>query len=86
MPPPKCKLTDAEIRRAFSGRSADVFPPIVAPGQLAQLFGISTKTMYEWITKGRLDGAFRRRGKPMLIWRDRAIELIFTGKEWEKNG
>jgi excisionase family DNA binding protein len=61
---------------------ADRFPAILAPAQLAQLLGLSVKTIYEWIAKGRLDGAFRKRGKHVLIWRDRAIDLLFNGKEW----
>ena len=41
------------------------------------------KTVYEWIAKGRLDGAFRKRGKHILIWRDRALDLLFNGPDWK---
>ena len=58
------------------------FPPILTVEQLACLLQISTKTLYEWIAKGRLDGAFRKRGKHILVWRDRAIDLLFNGPEW----
>ncbi|MFV1965253.1 MAG: hypothetical protein ACC628_07490 [Pirellulaceae bacterium] len=34
------------------------------------------------IEVGRLDGAFRNRGKHILIWRDRALDIIFNGPEW----
>jgi excisionase family DNA binding protein len=85
VPPPKCKLTDEEIQRAFAGTAGEVIPPVLSPNQLAQLLGLKVKTIYEWISKGRLDGTFRKRGKHVLIWRDRAVETIFAGKEWTTN-
>lgn len=74
-------LSDDEIRAAVSAAT----PPILTPAQLAVLLGLSRKTIYEWIARGRLDGAFRKRGKHNLIWRDRALNLIFNGPEWESN-
>jgi excisionase family DNA binding protein len=59
------------------------FPPILTVAQVAELLGLGTrKTIYIWIAKGRLNGAFRKRGKHHLFWRDRVIDLIFNGKEW----
>jgi excisionase family DNA binding protein len=72
-----------EIARAFSGPDGTPCPPILSPAQLAALAGLSPKTVYEWIAKGRLDGAFRKRGKRVLIWRDRAIDILFNGLEWK---
>jgi excisionase family DNA binding protein len=80
------KLTRSEIDRAFAEGPGAQVPVILSPQQLAGLVGISTKTMYEWIAKGRLDGAFRKRGKHVLIWRDRAIDILFNGKEWSHAG
>ena len=40
--------------------------------------------MYEWMASGRLDGAYRKRGKHALIWRDKALDILFTGKEWTR--
>jgi hypothetical protein len=79
------KLTKDEIARAFTGKAAEEFPVILSPAQLAALLQMSPKTISEWINKGRLDGTFRKRGKHNLIWRDRAIDLIFNGKEWASN-
>jgi predicted DNA-binding transcriptional regulator AlpA len=76
----KRKLSNGEIRRAFV-EGAQV-PVILSPSQFGAFLGISQKTVYEWIGKGRLDGAFRKRGKHILIWRDRAIDVLFNGKEW----
>jgi excisionase family DNA binding protein len=78
----KRPLNPDEIARAFQGPAAEQFPIILSPTQLAQLLGLSPKTVYEWISRGRLDGAFRKRGKHVLIWRDRAIDILFNGKEW----
>lgn len=79
----KRKLSKAEITQAFADDSGMHTPPILSPVQLAELCGLSRKTIYEWIAKGRLDGAFRKRGKHALIWRDRAIDILFNGPEWK---
>jgi excisionase family DNA binding protein len=79
-PPP---FTEAELAQAFAGPTGDRFGPILSPAQLAELTGMSVKTIYEWLSRGRLDGAFRRRGKHVLLWRDRAIEILFQGKDWK---
>ena len=72
-----------EISEAFAhAPGAHIPPPIVSPTGLAEVLGLSVKTVYEWIARGRLDGAFRKRGKHVLIWRDRVIEEIFNGKDW----
>jgi hypothetical protein len=73
----KLNLSRNEIARAFVG-----VPPILSPGQLASVLGMSVKTVYFWIADGRLDGVVRSRGKHCLIWRDRAIDLIFNGPNW----
>ena len=76
------RLSDQEIRHAFSDGAAAEVPVILSPRQLADLLGLGVGTVYEWIAKGRLDGAFRKRGKHVLIWRDKVIDVIFNGKEW----
>lgn len=60
------------------------FPPILNVEQAAQLLGgVSEKTIYFWCAAGRFDGCFRKRGKHLLFWRDRVIERIFNGPDWE---
>lgn len=78
----KLNLTDDEIARPFAGPAAERFPVILSPDRLAELLGLSVNTIYEWMSKGRLDGAYRKRGKHALIWRDRALDVLFNGKEW----
>ena len=75
-------ITSDEIKQAFAGKAGEVHPVILSPGQLAALLDMSPKTIYEWIEKGRLDGSYRKRGKHILIWRDRALDILFNGKDW----
>jgi excisionase family DNA binding protein len=77
------KLTHAEIQRALTREGEVAIPPIISPAQLAALLGLSVKTIYEWIARGRLDGCYRKRGKHALIWRDRVFDLIFNGPKWK---
>ena len=85
MPTKKCKLSREEIARPFEGPDGAPFPPILSPDRVAELLDLSPKTIYLWMAAGRLDGAFRKRGKHCLFWRDRVIDLIFNGKEWTNN-
>lgn len=57
--------------------------PIVSPVQFAELLGLSVKTIYEWIARGRLEGAYRKRGKHILIIRELALERVFNGPDWK---
>ena len=76
-------LTPAEIAKSFGdAQIAAAFPPILDMQQASLLLRRSPKTIYEWISKGRLDGALRRRGKGVLFYRDRLIVLIFNGPDW----
>ena len=75
-------LSRADLDAAFASGPGEQVPIILSPQQLAALVGLSPKTIYEWIAKGRLDGAFRKRGKHCLIWRDRALQLLFNGPDW----
>lgn len=78
----KPTLGKDELQRPFDRERGAEHPPILSPAQLAALCGLSVKTIYVWIADGRLDGSFRKRGKHVLIWRDRALDLIFNGPEW----
>ncbi len=78
----KRKLTQEEIKQAFEDPVGKDFPIILNPEKLAHLLGLSRKTIYEWISQGRLDDVFRKRGKHVLIWRDRALDLLFNGPDW----
>ena len=52
--------------------------------EAAAFLRISLSTLYEWCSRGRLDGTFRKRGKRLLFHRERLVEEIFNGEPWEK--
>jgi len=78
----RCVVTREAIAAIFAKGGGQADQPIVSPKQLGAIVGVSRKTIYSWIGKGRLDGCFRKRGKHVLIWRDKAIDLLFNGPEW----
>lgn len=78
------KLTPAELQAPFEGPLGAEYPVILSPAKLASLLGLPLKTIYAWLSAGRLDGCYRKRGKHQLIWRDRALSKIFDGPTWEK--
>lgn len=84
MPAPRPKLSHEDISKAFLGKAGEEYPVILSPVRFAELLGQSPKTIYDWIARGRLDGAFRKRGKHILIWRNRALDIIFNGRTWSK--
>ena len=65
-----------------AGAGGNSYPVIVSPTQLAEIVGVSRKTIELWKAKDRLKGSFRKRGKHVLFWRDKAIDLIFNGPDW----
>lgn len=71
------QLSVDEIQRALGD-----YPPIITVKQLAQILNLSESTIYFWISRDRLRGAMRKRGRHNLIWRDRVISLIFDGVDW----
>lgn len=78
----RCVVTREAITAAFSKAGDQADRLIVSPKQLANILGLSVKTIYFWIAEGHLDGTFRKRGKHNLIWRDKALDLILNGPEW----
>jgi excisionase family DNA binding protein len=69
-------------RRIDIGAIVDSHPKIVSPADLAKILGIGRKTIYRWISDGRLDRVSRRRGKHRFIVLQQALELIFNSTEW----
>jgi len=79
-------LDTSEIHITFAAAElVDRFPPVLSPQSCADMLGTSVKTVYCWLESGRLYGAHRRRGKRQLIWRDRAILLVFNGADGKKS-
>ena len=77
------------MTQMISATSSQVEPPadavVLSAEEAATLLRISLSTLYDWRSQGRLDGTFRKRGKRLLFHRERLLEEIFDGKQWEKN-
>jgi excisionase family DNA binding protein len=76
-------LTEVELNQAFAGAVGERYGPILSPTQLAELLNLSPKTIYEWLSRGRLQGAVRKRGKHVLVLRDRALQILMSGPDWK---
>ena len=70
-------LTKAEIAVIAEG-----WPPLLTVKQAAELAGVPVGTIYDWSSAGRLENCARKRGKRLLIVRDRFIKEIFDGNKW----
>ncbi len=79
----KDDLSRAEIAKAFSGEAGETFPPILNLTDVACLLRRPEKTVREWMNKDRFKGCFRKRGKRYSFWRDRVVDRIFNGSDWE---
>jgi excisionase family DNA binding protein len=76
-------LSESELAQAFAPLPGSQPPSaVMSPAQFAALVGLSVKTVYEWLAKGRLANSSRRRGKHVLIIRDRALNELLAGKDW----
>ena len=53
------------------------FPPVLNVDQAAELAAVPKKTIYEWSSRGLLDGCASRFGRRLRICRDRFIRLLF---------
>jgi len=76
----KLKLSSDEIKALCVDDS--LCPKIASPKQFAAMLGKSPKTIRYWKDQGRLDGAYRKRGKHLFILRDKALEVLLNGPEW----
>jgi excisionase family DNA binding protein len=73
------RLNIDQIAAAFSDEAMrKMFPPIMSPQQFADLLGVSRSSIYLWISQGLFAGAVTRIGKHRRIWRDRAIQILFS--------
>jgi excisionase family DNA binding protein len=80
------QLKPSEMSRAFDLDAARrEYSAILSPEQVAGMLGYSRSTVYDWIKKGRFDGAYRKRGKHARFWRDRVLDIFFNGPEWNQS-
>lgn len=73
------KLSGKEIQNSFSeSHWSRNFPPILSVEQVAALFQVPKKTVYDWNSRGLLPGCGRRIGKYVRFWRDRLVDQLFN--------
>lgn len=70
------------LRRAEIAKIAEGWSRVLSPQQAADMIGAKLGTIYGWSHCGRLARCARRRGKHLLIHRDRFLEEVFNGGEW----
>jgi len=73
------RLTSQEIAEAFSDPNwIKRFPPVLSVDQAAELIIVPKSTLYDWSSRGLLDGCARRVGKHLRFFRDRLLTKIFN--------
>ena len=75
----KHPLTKQEIARGF--RQGQL-PFVTTRQQLAEIIGVSPKTITFWLAAGRLENTYRRRGNRVFFLTDRFLDVFFNGTEW----
>jgi excisionase family DNA binding protein len=55
-----------------------------SPAEFAVILRISVKTVYAWLSEGRLDSVSQRFGKHRRILTVPALELLFSKPNWSK--
>jgi hypothetical protein len=72
-------LTADEIAQAFSSSSiASAFPPVLTVDQTAALLQVPKATIYDWHSRGLLNGCCRKVGKHLRFFRNRLLLHIFN--------
>lgn len=71
------RLSQQELQASFSA-----LPPVLSVDQAAKAIQVPVKTLYEWSSKGFLKECARRRGKRLLILRDKFLTEVFNGADW----
>lgn len=73
------KLTTDEIAAAFADPYWQAkFPPVMTLEQSAELLQIPPGTIYQWSSRGLLQGCAAPVGKYVRIFRDRLMIVIFN--------
>jgi excisionase family DNA binding protein len=74
------KLTIKELGQIFGDSPwAERFPPILNVDQAADLLQVPKQTIYDWSSRGLLDGCKARIGKHLRLFRDRLLQKICLG-------
>jgi excisionase family DNA binding protein len=72
-------LTAKDLAAAFADpQSAARFPPVLTVDQVAELLQVPKLTVYDWRSRGLLQGCCRKVGKHLRFYRDKLLMLIFN--------
>ena len=73
------KLTAREITATFADPVvAAQFPPVLTVEQAAALLQVPSKSIYDWSSRGLLQGCARKVGKHLRLHRDQLLTYIFN--------
>jgi excisionase family DNA binding protein len=72
-------LTGKEISALFAqSKWAERFPPFLTVDQVAELLSVPKATLYDWNSRGLLEGCCAKVGKHLRFVRDRLIQKVFN--------
>ncbi|HEV3343513.1 MAG TPA: helix-turn-helix domain-containing protein [Pirellulales bacterium] len=75
----RLNLTDKEILQSFADPAWSAkFPPVMSVEQAAELLQVPVATIYDWRSRGLLDGCCCKVGKHLRFLRDRLLKQIFN--------
>jgi len=81
------KFTAKELASLFADAQwATRFPPILNPDQAAELLQVPKQTIYDWSSRGLLDGCKAKVGKHLRLARDRLLQRVFNEGLHETKG
>jgi excisionase family DNA binding protein len=73
------RLTAQDVANAFTDPAwAAKFPPVLTVDQVAALLQVPKLTVYDWRSRGLLQGCSRRVGKHLRFFRDKLLLMIFN--------
>lgn len=73
------EITAKEVAALFSDPHwGERFPPLLTLDQAGEMLKISKQTIYDWSSRGRLDGCKMKVGKHLRLLRDRLIQNFFN--------
>jgi excisionase family DNA binding protein len=74
------QITAKEMAQLFNQPGwADRFPPFLTVDQAAELLQVPRGTIYDWSSRGLLDGCKAKVGKYLRLFRDRLVQKILAG-------
>jgi excisionase family DNA binding protein len=73
------RLTAQVVANAFADPAwATKFPPVLSVDQVAALLQVPKLTVYDWRSRGLLQGCSRKVGKHLRFFRDKLLLMVFN--------